>query len=151
MSYLPLRLPLAIAIGAALASCSGAQGAVAIPVPAAAALHVDSNIDGEPHVLHHLTAQPTLLGADHGSVLVDHIREPGDFAHRNYCGPGATQVLLSAWLDKIPDLELIALRSKLNPKRGEYGAMAVIAINGWNRLSVSFQTEVGSYRPPVKA
>ena len=131
MSYLPLRMPLAVAVVAALASCSGAQGAVAIPVPAAAALHVDSNIDGEPHVLHHLTAQATLLGADHGRVLVDHIREPGDFAHRNYCGPGATQVLLSAWLAKVPDLELIALRSKLNPKRGEYGAMAVIAINSF--------------------
>jgi AhpD family alkylhydroperoxidase len=25
--------------------------------------------------------------------------------------------------------------------------MAVVAINGWNRLSVAFQTEVGSYKP----
>jgi AhpD family alkylhydroperoxidase len=29
--------------------------------------------------------------------------------------------------------------------------MAVVAINGWNRLSVTFQTEVGSYRPLVRA
>jgi AhpD family alkylhydroperoxidase len=29
--------------------------------------------------------------------------------------------------------------------------MAVVAINGWNRLSVTFQTEVGSYKPLVKA
>jgi hypothetical protein len=131
MSCFPLRVPLAIAVGAALASCSGAQGAVAVPVPAAGDLRVDANSNGEPHVLVHLTAQPTFPGGNRGRVAVDHIREPGDFAHRNYCGPGATQVLLSAWLDRIPDLELIALRSKLNPKRGEYGAMAVLAINGF--------------------
>jgi AhpD family alkylhydroperoxidase len=29
--------------------------------------------------------------------------------------------------------------------------MAIVAINGWNRLSITFQTEVGSYRPLVKA
>jgi AhpD family alkylhydroperoxidase len=29
--------------------------------------------------------------------------------------------------------------------------MAVVAINGWNRLSVAFQTEVGGYRALVKA
>jgi AhpD family alkylhydroperoxidase len=28
--------------------------------------------------------------------------------------------------------------------------LAVVAINGWNRLSVAFQTEVGAYRPLVK-
>ena len=28
---------------------------------------------------------------------------------------------------------------------------AIVAINGWNRLSVAFQTEVGSYKPLVKA
>ncbi|MGI8508858.1 MAG: carboxymuconolactone decarboxylase family protein [Gemmatimonadaceae bacterium] len=29
--------------------------------------------------------------------------------------------------------------------------MAIIAINGWNRLAVSFRSEAGSYQPPVKA
>jgi AhpD family alkylhydroperoxidase len=29
--------------------------------------------------------------------------------------------------------------------------MAIVAINGWNRLSVAFQTEVGSYKALVKA
>jgi AhpD family alkylhydroperoxidase len=28
--------------------------------------------------------------------------------------------------------------------------MAIVAINGWNRLSVAFQTEVGSYKALVK-
>ena len=29
--------------------------------------------------------------------------------------------------------------------------IAVIAINGWNRLAIAFRTEVGKYQPPVKA
>ena len=29
--------------------------------------------------------------------------------------------------------------------------LAVVAINGWNRLSIAFQTEVGTYRPLVRA
>lgn len=28
--------------------------------------------------------------------------------------------------------------------------LAIVAINGWNRLAVSFQSEVGSYQPPTK-
>ena len=131
MSYLALRVPITIAVGAALATCSGAQGAVVVPVPAVSALYLDPGADREPHILIHLTAQPSYPGENRGSVSVSHIREPGDFAHRNYCGPGATQVLLSAWFDELPNLEVIALRSHLNPKRGEYGAMAAVAINSF--------------------
>jgi hypothetical protein len=29
--------------------------------------------------------------------------------------------------------------------------MAIIAINGWNRLSIAFRPEVGKYEPPAKA
>jgi hypothetical protein len=29
--------------------------------------------------------------------------------------------------------------------------MAVIAINGWNRLAIAFQPEVGKYEPQGKA
>ena len=29
--------------------------------------------------------------------------------------------------------------------------MAVIAINGWNRLAIAFRPEVGKYEPPGKA
>ena len=29
--------------------------------------------------------------------------------------------------------------------------MAVIAINGWNRLAIAFRTEAGKYEPAAKA
>jgi alkylhydroperoxidase family enzyme len=28
-------------------------------------------------------------------------------------------------------------------------ALAVVAINGWNRLSIAFRAEAGSYRPGI--
>ena len=66
-----------------------------------------------------------------GSVEVRGFHEPGDWSHRNYCGAGATQVLLSGWMTDVPDIETVARASKLNPNRGEYGADATNAINSF--------------------
>lgn len=66
-----------------------------------------------------------------GAVVVRGFHEPGDWAHRNYCGAGATQVLLSAWMSDVPDIETVARASKLNPNRGEFGADATNAINAF--------------------
>jgi hypothetical protein len=68
---------------------------------------------------------------DQGNVEVKGFHEPGDYAHRNYCGAGATQVLLSAWMSNVPDIETVARASRLNPNRGEYGADATNAINAF--------------------
>lgn len=85
--------------------------------------------------LQDVPAQPTpvlgfqVAGAVDGNVVVRGFHEPGDYAHRNYCGAGATQVLLSGWMPNVPDIETVATRSKLNPNRGEYGQDALVAIN----------------------
>jgi hypothetical protein len=71
------------------------------------------------------------VAASQGAVVVRGFHEPGDWAHRNYCGAGATQVLLSAWMTDVPDIEMVARASKLNPNRGEYGADATNAINAF--------------------
>ncbi len=62
-------------------------------------------------------------------VAVTPVKEPNDQAHRDYCGSGATQVLVSAWLPTVPDIETVARLSKLDPNRGQTGANTVIAIN----------------------
>ncbi len=82
---------------------------------------------GTPQPLASLTVGRIALGQ--GAVMVRGFHEPGDWAHRNYCGAGATQVLLSAWMSEIPDIETVAQLSKLNPSRGEFGADATNAIN----------------------
>src|SRR2546423_231665 len=69
------------------------------------------------------------VAAGQGAVQVRGFHEPGDWAHRNYCGAGATQVLLSAWMSEVPDIETVAKASNLNPNRGEFGVDATRAIN----------------------
>jgi hypothetical protein len=63
------------------------------------------------------------------SVRVTPVKEPNDHAHRNYCGSGATQVLTSAWLPAVPDIERVAQLSHLDPNSGQTGADTVVAIN----------------------
>lgn len=47
-------------------------------------------------------------------------REPNDYAHRNYCGPGATQVALDARLpaSSVPDINTIGNDEHIDPANG---------------------------------
>lgn len=74
---------------------------------------------------------PATALPEQAAVRVQAFQEPNDYAHRNYCGAGATQVLLSAWLSSVPDLELVAQRNALDPRVGQTGANTVTGINGW--------------------
>jgi hypothetical protein len=62
-------------------------------------------------------------------VAVRPFREPDDYAHRNYCGAGATTVLLSAWTTSVPDVESVARAINLNPSTGATGADTARGIN----------------------
>lgn len=130
MSQGVIKIALAMAFAALLPSCFGAQvnsrpvGPVALaynftrPTPTPAAT---------PQPQASLTVGQVASGQ--GAVEVRGFHEPPDWAHRNYCGAGATQVLLSAWMTEVPDIEAVAKASKLNPNRGEFGADATNAID----------------------
>src|SRR5438552_17497257 len=130
MSQGVIKIALAMAFAALLPSCFGVQvnsravGPVALaynfpkPTPTATPEPAPSVTLGQ-------------AAASQGNVEVRGFHEPGDWAHRNYCGAGATQVLLSAWMTDVPDIETVARASKLNPNRGEYGADATNAINAF--------------------
>jgi hypothetical protein len=129
MSQGVLKIAAAMAFAALLPSCFGAQlntarpgGPVALAYNFTRAAPTDS-----PQAQTSLTLGQVASGQ--GAVEVRGFREPGDWAHRNYCGAGATQVLLSAWMSEVPDIEAVAKASKLNPNRGEFGADATDAIN----------------------
>ncbi|HXE53504.1 MAG TPA: carboxymuconolactone decarboxylase family protein [Tepidisphaeraceae bacterium] len=47
----------------------------------------------------------------------------------------------------VPDAAYDAARSHFNEKELVNLTMAIVAINGWNRLSVSFRSEPGKYQP----
>jgi len=62
-------------------------------------------------------------------VAVRAYKEPPDHAHRNYCGAGATEVLLSAWTPDRPDVEAVARAIHLDPNSGATGANTTAGIN----------------------
>jgi hypothetical protein len=72
------------------------------------------------------TPQPTPVPL---RVAVRAFHEPDDHAHRNYCGAGATEVLVSAWTPVRPDLEAVARAIHLDPDSGATGADTVQGIN----------------------
>jgi len=131
MSQGVIKIALAMAFAALLPSCFGAE--------------VNSARAGGPVALAYTFPKPTptatpepepsvtvgQVAASQGAVEVRGFHEPGDWAHRNYCGAGATQVLLSAWMSDVPNIETVARMSKLNPNRGEFGADATNGINAF--------------------
>jgi len=64
--------------------------------------------------------------------------------------------LLLAWAEAVtrltdqhvPDAVYDEARRHFDEKALVDLTLAVIAINGWNRLSIAFQVEAGSYQPP---
>jgi len=72
-----------------------------------------------------------VLATDRAAVLAQDFHEPGDWAHRNYCGAGASQVLLSAWLPQVPGIESVAATAYLNPNSGQTGANTVAEVNAF--------------------
>jgi hypothetical protein len=129
MSQRVLKIALAMTFAALLPSCFGAQVNTRAIGPVALAYNFTKP---SPSPSASATPDNLTLGqvaAAQGSVEVRGFHEPGDWAHRNYCGAGATQVLLSAWMTDVPDIETVARASRLNPNRGEYGADATNAIN----------------------
>ena len=63
-----------------------------------------------------------------------------------------------AWAEEITlvsqthasDEEYEAARAQFSEEEMVKLTMAIIAINGWNRLAIAFRSEVGKYQPPVK-
>ena len=132
MSQRVLKIALAMMFAALLPSCFG----VPVAGRAAGAVALSYNFtkpSPSPSATVGPSAAPVIgqVALSQGSVQVSGFHEPGDWAHRNYCGAGATQVLLSAWMTDVPNIETVARASKLNPNRGEYGADAANAINAF--------------------
>jgi hypothetical protein len=115
-----LLLPL---LALALSGC----GAPPAATNAAAARAV--GLPGTSGLVPDMATEPAQPPPGIAEVAVRPFREPNDYAHRNYCGAGATEVLLSAWQEQIPDVETVARAAGLDPRSGETGAQAVAAIN----------------------
>lgn len=86
--------------------------------------------------------QPYAIGGK--TLSVGTWKEPNDWDHRNYCGPGATQVALDARLpaSSVPNIETLAQEEYLNPNWGVYINNITPVLN--NRLSTTWYVTSGS-------
>jgi alkylhydroperoxidase family enzyme len=52
--------------------------------------------------------------------------------------------------DRVPDEVYQRARKQFNESELTWLTLAVVTINGWNRLNVAFRVPGGSYQPPSK-
>lgn len=87
-------------------------------------------------------AEPESIGGKSLSVGV--WQEPNDYAHRNYCGPGATQVALDARLpaSSVPNINTLGTEENIDPNSGVWMSDVCRVLN--TRLSTFWYENSGS-------
>ena len=79
--------------------------------------------------------------------LLDAWREVGLYSERERAALEWTEALTLVAEGHVPDAVYDAAREHFSEEELVNLALAVVAINGWNRLSIAFRTEAGDYRP----
>ncbi len=75
-------------------------------------------------------------------------RETPFFTERERAALAWAESVTNVAYDHVPDREFEAVRKQFNDKELVDLTLAIVAINGWNRLAIPFRAEVGSYQPP---
>jgi AhpD family alkylhydroperoxidase len=81
-------------------------------------------------------------------------RETPFFTPRERAALAWTESVTDIGRTGVPDADFEAVRAEFSEAEIVDLTMAIVTINGWNRLAVSFRTEPGSYQPrphPVEA
>ncbi|MGH9358352.1 MAG: carboxymuconolactone decarboxylase family protein, partial [Terriglobia bacterium] len=71
------------------------------------------------------------------------------FTDRERAALAWTEAVTLVSLDHVPDEVFDSVRPYFSEKELVDLTMAIIAINGWNRLNVAFRREAGDYQPPA--
>ena len=77
-------------------------------------------------------------------------RETPFFTPRERAALAWTETVTEIARTGVPDEAWAELREHFSEAEAVDLTMAVVAINGWNRLAVSFRTEPGTYRPALR-
>lgn len=78
-------------------------------------------------------------------------RETPFFTPRERAALAWTETVTDISRTGVPDEAFAEARAHFSEEEMVNLTMAVIAINGWNRLAVSFRAPVGTYQPPALA
>ena len=79
--------------------------------------------------------------------LLDAWRETSLYSERERAALEWTEALTLIGEGHVPDAVYDAVREHFSEEELVNLALAVVAINGWNRLSIAFRAEAGKYQP----
>jgi AhpD family alkylhydroperoxidase len=79
--------------------------------------------------------------------LLDAWREVGLYSERERAALEWTEALTLIGEGHVPDAVYASAREHFSEEELVNLALAVVAINGWNRFSIAFRAEAGKYRP----
>lgn len=79
--------------------------------------------------------------------LLDAWREAPFYTGRERAALAWTEALTRVADTHVPDQDFEQARHEFSEEELVNLSMAIIAINGWNRLAIGFRSEVGRYRP----
>lgn len=75
-------------------------------------------------------------------------REAPYYSDRERAALAWTEVVTLVARDQAPDAAFAEARAQFSEKELVDLTMAIVAINGWNRLAIAFRAVPGSYQPP---
>jgi AhpD family alkylhydroperoxidase len=84
-------------------------------------------------------------------VLLDAWREAPFYSARERAALEWTESLTRVGENHVPDEVFAVARAQFSEEELVNLSLAVVAINGWNRLVIGFRREVGTYQVPAKA
>jgi AhpD family alkylhydroperoxidase len=79
--------------------------------------------------------------------LLNAWREAPFYSLREQAALEWTEALTNISEDHVPDAVYTLVREQFKEKELADLSLAIVAINGWNRLAISFRREVGGYKP----
>ena len=82
--------------------------------------------------------------------LLDAWRETELYSARERAALEWTESLTLVAEDHVPDHVFALAREHFSEEELVNLSLAVVAINGWNRLMIGFRAEVGGYQPPTR-
>ncbi len=111
-----------------------------------------SQINGCAYCLDMHSKDATALGVPAQKLFVlDAWREAPFYSEQERAALEWTEALTLIARDQVPDRVYEAVRPHFTDQELVELTMAIVAINGWNRLAISFRQEVGTYQPRVAA
>lgn len=78
---------------------------------------------------------------------LDAWRETPFYTPRERAALAWTESLTRVADTRAPDADYEAARAELSERELADLTLAIVAINGWNRIAIGFRSEVGTYRP----